>query len=162
LFTTSQPTATRKQRQFLDDQVRGVYRLYRTFGGDDMESNRPSRDYRNTFQYAAIVTSKGALMFVELQQSLGDEKIFAALRNYYRANLFEIAQLEDLAVLWWQKLRLNKDGWWTYIHSLAYIATRRRRHCASRIRSWLVRSVFRQSKMRRRRMTRTRLLAWRE
>jgi Peptidase family M1 domain len=80
----------------LDDQVRGVYRLYRTFGGDDMDANRPSRDYRNTFQYAAIVTSKGALMFVELQRALGDEKIFAAMRNYYRANLYEIAQLEDL------------------------------------------------------------------
>lgn len=82
----------------LDDQVRGVYRLYRTFGGDDMDANRPSRDYRNTFQYAAIVTAKGALMFVDLQRSLGDEKIFAALRNYYRANLYEIAQLEDLRI----------------------------------------------------------------
>lgn len=80
----------------LDDQVRGVYRLYRTFGGDDMDANRPSRDYRNTFQYAAIVTSKGALMFVELQRVLGEEKIFAAMKNYYRANLHEIAQLEDL------------------------------------------------------------------
>jgi hypothetical protein len=80
----------------LDDQVRGVYRLYRTFGGDDMDANRPSRDYRNTFQYAAIVTAKGALMFVELQRLLGDQKIFAALRNYYNSNLYEIAQLEDL------------------------------------------------------------------
>jgi hypothetical protein len=42
----------------LEDQVKGVYRLYRTFGGDDMDANRPSRDYRNTFQYAAIVTRK--------------------------------------------------------------------------------------------------------
>lgn len=85
-----------KAKAVLEDQVRGVYRLYRTFGGDDMEANRPSRDYRNTFQYAAIVTAKGALMFVELQQSLGEEKLFAALRNYYRANVYEIAQLEDL------------------------------------------------------------------
>jgi hypothetical protein len=85
-----------KATAVLDDQVRGVYRLYRTFGGDDMDANRPSRDYRNTFQYAAIVTSKGALMFVELQRSLGDEKIFAAMRNYYKANVYEIAQLEDL------------------------------------------------------------------
>lgn len=85
-----------KASAVLDDQVRGVYRLYRTFGGDDMDANRPSRDYRNTFQYAAIVTSKGALMFVELQRALGEEKIFAAMRNYYRANLYEIAQLEDL------------------------------------------------------------------
>jgi Peptidase family M1 domain len=80
----------------LDDQLRGVYRLYRTFGGDDMDANRPSRDYRNTFQYAAIVTAKGALMFVELQRTLGDDKVFAALRNYYKANIYEIAQLEDL------------------------------------------------------------------
>jgi hypothetical protein len=85
-----------KAKVVLDDQVRGVYRLYRTFGGEDMDANRPSRDYRNTFQYAAIVTAKGALMFVELQRTLGDEKIFSALKNYYRANLYEIAELEDL------------------------------------------------------------------
>ena len=85
-----------RAKMVLDDQVRGVYRLYRTFGGDDMDANRPSRDYRNNFQYAAIVTAKGALMFLELQKTLGDEKIFAALRNYYKANIFEIAQLEDL------------------------------------------------------------------
>ena len=85
-----------KAKAVLDDQVRGVYRLYRTFGGDDMDASRPSKDYRNTFQYAAIVTAKGALMFVELQRSLGDEKTFAALRNYYQGNLLEIAELEDL------------------------------------------------------------------
>jgi len=85
-----------KAAAVLDDQVRGVYRLYRTFGGDDMLANRPSRDYRNTFQYAAIVTAKGALMFVELQDTLGDDKVLAALKKYYEANLFEIAQLDDL------------------------------------------------------------------
>ena len=87
-----------KAEAVLDDQVRGVYRLYRTFGGDDMDANRPSRDYRNTFQYAAIVTAKGALMFVDLQRSLGEEKVFAALRKYFQANLYEIAQLEDLRI----------------------------------------------------------------
>jgi hypothetical protein len=87
-----------KAAAVLDDQVRGVYRLYRTFGGDDMDANRPSREYRNTFQYAAIVTAKGALMFVDLQRSLGEEKMFAALRKYYQANLYEIAQLEDLRI----------------------------------------------------------------
>ena len=56
-----------KSKAVLDDQVRGVYRLHRTFGGDD-DANRPLREYRNTFQYAAIVTSKGALMFVELSK----------------------------------------------------------------------------------------------
>jgi hypothetical protein len=80
----------------LDDELRGVYRLYRTFGGDDMDANRPTREYRNSFQYEAIVSSKGALMFLELRRMLGDEKYFAALRSYYKANSFEIAELEDL------------------------------------------------------------------
>jgi len=80
----------------LDEQLRGVYRLYRTFGGEDMEASRAAREYRNAFQYSAIVTSKGALMFEALRKLMGDEKYFAALRNYYDANLLELADMNDL------------------------------------------------------------------
>ena len=80
----------------MDEQLRGVYKVYRTFGGEDIEANRASRDFRNSFQYAAIVTSKGALMFAALQRLMGDEKYFAALRSYYAANAFEIAVMDDL------------------------------------------------------------------
>lgn len=85
-----------KTTAVLEDQLQGVYRLYRTFGGEDMDANRPAHDYRNNFQYAAVVTTKGALMFVELQRLLGEEKLLAAFQNYYRAKLFDIAELEDL------------------------------------------------------------------
>ena len=78
------------------DQLLGVYRLYRTFGGEDMNANRTSKDYRNSFQYAAIVSTKGAMMLVVLRKLLGDDRFFAALRSYYRANEFEIVRLEDL------------------------------------------------------------------
>ncbi|HEY0349511.1 MAG TPA: M1 family aminopeptidase [Pyrinomonadaceae bacterium] len=80
----------------LEEQLRGVYKVYRTFGGDDMEASRSSREYRNSFQYAAIVSTKGALMFEALRQLLGDEKFFAALRDYYSANSFEVADMDDL------------------------------------------------------------------
>ena len=80
----------------LNDQLVGVYRVYRTFGGDDMDANRPSREYRNSLQYAAIVSTKGALLFAELERMLGEKRFFAALQSYYQANLFEIAELEDL------------------------------------------------------------------
>jgi len=80
----------------MDEQLRGVYKVYRTFGGEDLEANRAARDFRNSFQYSAIVSSKGALMFVALQRLLGDEKCFAALRSYYAANSFEIADMDDL------------------------------------------------------------------
>src|SRR5438552_650889 len=80
----------------MDEQLRGVYKLYRTFGGEDMEASHASREYRNSFQYAAIVASKGALMFEALRTLLGDEKFLAALRDYYAANSLEVADLDDL------------------------------------------------------------------
>jgi peptidase M1-like protein len=80
----------------LEEQLRGVYKVYRTFGGDDMEASRSAREYRNSFQYAAIVSSKGALMFEALRKLIGDEKFYAALRDYYKANALEVADLDDL------------------------------------------------------------------
>ena len=80
----------------LEEQLRGVYKIYRTFGGDDMEASHASREYRNSFQYAAIVATKGALMFEALRQLLGDDKFFSALRDYYRANSLEVADMDDL------------------------------------------------------------------
>jgi len=61
-----------------------------------MEASRASREYRNSFQYAAIVSSKGALMFEALRKLLGDEKFYAALRDYYAANSLEVADMDDL------------------------------------------------------------------
>ncbi len=83
-------------RQVQEDQLRGVYQVYRTFGGEDVSADRPAREYRNSFQYAAVVASKGALMFVELRQLLGEESFFKALRGYYEANRLEVAETEDL------------------------------------------------------------------
>jgi hypothetical protein len=80
----------------LNDQLRGVYKVYRTFGGEDMSADKSARDYHNFFQYSAIVASKGALMFAELRRLLGDERFFSALRNYYEANELEIAEMDDL------------------------------------------------------------------
>ncbi|MGA9997730.1 MAG: M1 family aminopeptidase, partial [Pyrinomonadaceae bacterium] len=80
----------------LEDQLRGVYKVYRTFGGEDMSADHSAREYRNFFQYAAIVSSKGALMFDAVRQLIGDEKFFAALQSYYNANKFEVAELDDL------------------------------------------------------------------
>ena len=79
-----------------DDQMRGVYQIYRTFGGEDRTADSPSREFRNSFQYAAIVASKGALMFVALRQLLGEQKFFKALRSYYEANKLEVAETDDL------------------------------------------------------------------
>ncbi|MFL6333984.1 MAG: M1 family aminopeptidase [Pyrinomonadaceae bacterium] len=83
-------------QQVQDDQLRGVYQVYRTFGGEDVTADRAAREYRNSFQYAAVVAGKGALMFVELRRLLGEERFFKALRGYYEANRLEVAETEDL------------------------------------------------------------------
>ena len=82
--------------QVLEDQLRGIYAVYRTFGGDDREADRQAIDYRNSFQYAAIVGGKGALLIEALRRQLGDERTIAALRDYYTDFAARIAQPEDL------------------------------------------------------------------
>jgi hypothetical protein len=85
-----------RARVALDDQLRGVYKVYRTFGGEDMPADKSAHDYRNFFQYSAIVACKGALMFAELRRLLGDQRFFSALKAYYSANEGEIAEMDDL------------------------------------------------------------------
>lgn len=85
-----------RSRQMLEDQLQGVYQLYRTFGGEDMAADARAREYRNGFQYAAVVSGKGALMFERLRAVMGDERFFTALRRFYETNRFEIAELDDL------------------------------------------------------------------
>jgi hypothetical protein len=87
---------TARATEASDDQLRGVYEIYRTFGGEDMTADRAARDYHNSFQYAAIVAAKGALMFGALERLLGEGRVFTALRRYYEANRLEIAEANDL------------------------------------------------------------------
>lgn len=91
-----------------DDQLRGVYEIYRTFGGEDMPAMRPARDFRNSFQYAAIVSAKGALMYDALVKLLGEERVFTALRRYAEANRHEIAELDDLRGAFVSEARVNE------------------------------------------------------
>ena len=79
-----------------DDQLRGVYQVYRTFGGEDLEAGAPARAFRNSFQYAAIVSAKGALMLDALRRHLGEARFHTALRRYYEANRLETAGARDL------------------------------------------------------------------
>ena len=79
-----------------NEQLRGVYKIYRTFGGPDAAANRPARDYRNNFQYAALVAGKGALWLNAARKLLGDDKFFAALRGFYEAQTRRVAAFNDL------------------------------------------------------------------
>jgi hypothetical protein len=85
-----------RAREAEEEQLRGVYQLYRTFGGEDTAADRPAREYRNSLQYSAVVASKGALMLAGLRQLLGDESFFRALRSFYVAHCLGFAEVSDL------------------------------------------------------------------
>lgn len=80
----------------VDQQLRGAYQGYRMLGGVDVEVDKPLREFRNSIQYTAIVQAKGALLFVALRRELGDDRFFAALRQYYSKNSARIATPERL------------------------------------------------------------------
>jgi hypothetical protein len=91
-----------------EEQLRGVYQIYRTFGGEDMPAASPSREFQNSFQYAAIVIAKGALMFSSLRQLLGDERFFKSLRLYYELNKLKVANLESLREELFEAVEVNQ------------------------------------------------------
>ena len=80
----------------LEDQLQGVYRLYRTFGGEDMDANRPSRDYRNTFQYAAVVTTKGARCLWSCSDCSAKKSCSRLSETITRQTCLRLRELDDL------------------------------------------------------------------
>ncbi|MGH9914900.1 MAG: M1 family aminopeptidase, partial [Pyrinomonadaceae bacterium] len=91
-----------------EDQLRGVYKIYRTFGGEDSPANRPAHEFKTSFQYSAIISSKGGLMFDALEKLLGEEIFFAALKNYYIANIYQIAETDDLRAAFVAEAKLGQ------------------------------------------------------
>jgi hypothetical protein len=80
----------------IEQQLRAPYQAYRMLGGADLEVDRSAKDFRSALQYAAIVQSKGALLFAALRKELGDERFFAALRYYYTTHRFQIVSPNHL------------------------------------------------------------------
>ena len=76
-YSISARSTESKRRWPSSKTVERCLSLISHVGGDDMNANRPSRDYRNTFQYAAVVTAKGALICAATATP-GEEKLLAS------------------------------------------------------------------------------------
>jgi hypothetical protein len=78
----------------VERHLRSVWQAYRMLGGTDQEVDQSVRSFRNFTQYAAIVQAKGGMMLAALRESMGDAAFFAALRDYYARQQFQIARPE--------------------------------------------------------------------
>ncbi len=83
------------------DGALAAYREYcrvygSVFGTLDTRMTRGLAEYLSEYEYRAIAYDKGAVLFDMLKKSVGEKKFAAALKAYYKANLFEIATPSDL------------------------------------------------------------------
>lgn len=77
----------------------GAYILYYdTFKyiNKDTSMTRKVCDYADSFEYTYMTYVKGELMFESLRTTLGDEKFFAGLKNYYETYKFQNAAPDDM------------------------------------------------------------------
>ena len=69
---------------------------YKNNGLGDTSMTRPVNEYATETEYAYMTYVKGALMFDDIRNTIGDAAFKTGLKNYYRDNMFGIAEPQDL------------------------------------------------------------------
>lgn len=76
---------------------RAFFSVYnQIFGEADTRMQRGLSEFISEYEYANVCYNKGLILFDTLRTSIGDEKFFAGIRDYYQTNLYKIASPEDL------------------------------------------------------------------
>lgn len=76
------------------------YMLYvdvvQTLRGDvNTKMNLAVNEYQNDYEYSYMVYVKGVIMFDSLKNMVGEKKVIAGLREYYKNNKFKFASSDD-------------------------------------------------------------------
>lgn len=66
------------------------------FGESDTSMERHLKSFLSEYEYANIVYHKGLLLFENLRESIGEERFFTGLKQYYKKYAFQIAEPDDL------------------------------------------------------------------
>lgn len=100
LFYENNPEYNMK-REYLMDISDKTYKSYCTvyeklFGEKDTSMTRSLKDFTSEYEYVNIAYVKACIMYDELRKSIGDEKFFKGLKNYYSENKLKVATPYDL------------------------------------------------------------------
>lgn len=66
------------------------------YGDVDTSMNRPSYAYKTEHEYVYMTYVKGALMFYNIRNIVGDKAFFDSLKKYYERNKYKVATPLDL------------------------------------------------------------------
>lgn len=91
-------------KRAMDLDVKMNYAMYRMLGGADGRVRPETSSYRSSIAYAGMVYGKAPYVYVTLRQSLGDERLHAAIKRAVQKHAFElvttdtwIASIEEAA-----------------------------------------------------------------
>lgn len=88
-----------EQEKYEEIIAKGKYQILGILAADfdiDETIDRPVYEFDNWVIYDLLVYGKGAMMFHELRQEMGDKMFFDTLREYFKSNRFKNAKPEDL------------------------------------------------------------------
>lgn len=76
----------------------GKYQLFKIYRSDNIDEtiHRPLYMFEDWIEYDSLVYGKGAILFHELRQEMGDEVFFKVLKRYFEENKFQNASPKDL------------------------------------------------------------------
>ncbi|MCD8040741.1 MAG: M1 family metallopeptidase [Clostridia bacterium] len=79
------------------DSYRAYYTVYnQIFGDADTTMSRSLSQFVSEYEYVNIAYNKAMIMFNTLRKSIGDDRFFEGLKNYYESCIYKIAAPEDL------------------------------------------------------------------
>ena len=88
-------------REQLMEQTEKTYKIFCTvsdklFGQANTTMLRGLKDFKSEYEYVNISYIKPCIMFEGIRTSIGDEKFFSALKNYYKTYKFKNATPDDM------------------------------------------------------------------
>lgn len=84
----------------VDEALKNYRAFVRVYGGAfgeaDGRMTRGLSEYLSEYEYRSVSYDKGVVLFDSLYRSVGKKRFFDALKEYYRANLFKMADIYGL------------------------------------------------------------------
>jgi hypothetical protein len=114
-------------KELRDWQLKASFQMHRMMGGEDAAASRPSGEFENVGQYAAVMYGKAPLVFDEVRKLLGDDAWALVLKAYLEENRYRWARpgtvfavaarlnprhaskLEALRTRWWLEKHGDED-----------------------------------------------------